>query len=75
MMLPQVLSEQKRPPDAISGAVHIAMITTGKIKDTELRQPDERATGLAGAKACPDSPSVEDRAEIAQLVAEVRWQK
>lgn len=74
-MLPQVLSKQKRPPDAISGAMHIVMISTGQIKDTELRQPGKLATGLAGSKARPDSPSDEDRGEIAKLVAEVRWQK
>jgi hypothetical protein len=73
--MPQGPNGQKRPADVIGNAVHIARIATGEAKDTALKQPAKRASGLAGAKARVNATTAEERSESARLAAERRWKQ
>ena len=56
---------ERRPADAIGLAVHVARIATGEVKDTKLKQPAKRRSGLAGLKAHAEKPTAEERSEAA----------
>lgn len=73
--MPKGPQGQKRPADVIGNAVHIAMIATGEIEDSKLKQPAKRVSGLAGAKARMANTTEEERREIARLAAEIRWKR
>lgn len=71
--MPQGPNGQKRPVEVIGNAVHIARIATGEAEDTTLKQPAERASGLAGAKARQENTTEAQRREIAERAAAARW--
>lgn len=71
--MPKGPQGQKRPADVIGNAVLIAKIATGEEKETSLKQPAKRASGLAGAKARQENTTKAQREEIARKAAEARW--
>jgi len=71
--MPQGPNGQKRPVEVIGNAVQIARIATGEAEDTTLKQPAERASGLAGAKARQENTTEAQRREIAERAAAARW--
>jgi hypothetical protein len=71
--MPKGPQGQRRPADAIGNAVHVARIATGEEKETALKQPAKRKSGLAGAKARVENTSAEDRKAIAKKAAAARW--
>jgi len=71
--MPRGPQGQKRPADAIGNAVMVALIATGEIEETTLKQPAKRKSGLAGAKARVESTTKAQRSEIAQKAALARW--
>jgi hypothetical protein len=73
MTMPQGPNGQKRPVEVIGNAVQIARIATGEAEDTTLKQPAERASGLAGAKARQENTTEAQRREIAERAAAARW--
>ncbi|ETA49702.1 hypothetical protein [Ponticoccus alexandrii] len=72
--MPKGPQGQKRPADVIGNAVHIAKIATGETEETTLKQPAKRASGKAGAKACKENSTAEQRKEIARKAANARWE-
>lgn len=73
--MPKGPNGQQRPADVIGNAVLIARIATGEDQETSLKQPAKRASGKAGAAARQDNTSPRQRAEIAKLAAETRWNR
>ena len=71
--MPRGPQGQKRPADVTSNAVHIAKIATGETKETTLKQPAKRNSGLAGAMARQENSTSEDRKAIAKKAAAARW--
>ena len=67
---------EKRPADAISRAVMIGKIATGKIEDEREELSSAAAQlGRAGGKKRAENMTPERRAEIARKAAAKRWEK
>jgi hypothetical protein len=76
-MLPKGPHGEKRPADAVAGAIMVAKIATGEVED----QPDPLLASAAaqlgrkGGEARAEKMSPERRAEIARNAAAHRWSK
>lgn len=66
---------QKRPADAIGAAIMVAKIATGEIQDTPSAAPKRAIGGKRGGKARAERLTPEQRREIAQKAARLRWNK
>jgi len=56
---------EKRPADVIGNAVTVAKSATGEIEDTGNKQPAKRKSGVAGATACAEKLTPEERRQLA----------
>ena len=69
---------ERRQPDVIGCAVHVAKIATGEIEDTASatsRQPNKAKGGRAGGQARAKALAPERLREIASAGAATRWGK
>jgi hypothetical protein len=67
---------EKRPADAIGGAVQIAKIATGEIEDERDELSSAAAElGRKGGKKRAENMTPERRKEIAKAAAAKRWSK
>jgi len=64
---------EKRPADLIGCAVKVARIATGEADDDRYTAPGRSRSGQAGGSARSAALSPEQRREIAQKAANVRW--
>jgi len=73
-LMPKGPQGQQRPADAIGCAVMVGKIATGEVEETP--RPSNRVrSGHAGAKARAAKLTSEERRQIAQRAAGVRWEK
>ena len=72
--MPKEPQGQKRRTDLTGNAVMAAMIATGEIEDTTLKQPARRKSGLVGSKARAGKLTSKERSEIARKHAGARWE-
>ena len=71
--MPKGPNGQVRPADTIGCAVNVAQIATGEVKETTLKQPAKRKSGLAGAKARAENLTAQERSDVAKKAAAARW--
>ena len=66
---------EKRPADVVGCAVTVARIATGEVKDTKLKYPGRKKSGVAGSKARNKSLNETQRSDIARKAARARWEQ
>ena len=70
--MPKSPQEQKRPADAVGCAIAVSRIATGEIEETLAEKFGRVRSGRAGAKACAESLTKDERREIAKKAAAAR---
>ena len=68
--MPRGPNGERRPVDAIGGAVKVARIARGEIEDDRAETDSRRRPG---GVACAAKLTPEERSEIARQAAAVRW--
>ena len=71
--MPRGPNGEKRPADAVGCAVAVARIATGDVVELNQVKSGRVRSGKAGAKACAEKLTKEERHEIAVKAAAARW--
>jgi hypothetical protein len=73
--MPKTPTGAKRPADVIGNAVHVMRIATGEVEDKPSKTPLRANGGKVGGKARAEKLTPEQRKQIAEKAAKIRWGK